>query len=265
MGLEREMRGYPAGIRTIALVTMGACLFTDVSQLLGDIDTTQPNMSQHLSTLYRAGVLGKRRDAKGNPTADDFWIDFRLRFSDDKTLEGATFDGDKPLGKTRLVRLSDPELLGDRIDWIAKRQLLSLFAESEGVALDDPAMIALDLAYHDIDPLEGLYYALVEQGRMQTLVSPEAVQHAVEHPPADTRAAIRGLCVQRYPKQVESINWERILLRNDEQSVRLDLSQLTGDLRDLNRRLTAATDITEFVNLLQSPRRASEPHKEELQ
>jgi DNA-binding transcriptional ArsR family regulator len=35
----------------------------NVSQLLGDIDTTQPNMSQHLSTLYRAGVLGKRRDA----------------------------------------------------------------------------------------------------------------------------------------------------------------------------------------------------------
>ena len=35
----------------------------NVSQLLQDIDTTQPNMSQHLSTLYRAGVLGKRRDA----------------------------------------------------------------------------------------------------------------------------------------------------------------------------------------------------------
>ncbi|MBK7061478.1 MAG: helix-turn-helix transcriptional regulator [Rubrivivax sp.] len=35
----------------------------NVSQLLADIDTTQPNMSQHLATLYRAGVLGKRRDS----------------------------------------------------------------------------------------------------------------------------------------------------------------------------------------------------------
>jgi DNA-binding transcriptional ArsR family regulator len=35
----------------------------NVSQLLEEIDTTQPNMSQHLSTLYRAGVLGKRRDS----------------------------------------------------------------------------------------------------------------------------------------------------------------------------------------------------------
>ena len=35
----------------------------NVSQLLSEINTTQPNMSQHLSTLYRAGVLGKRRDS----------------------------------------------------------------------------------------------------------------------------------------------------------------------------------------------------------
>jgi ArsR family transcriptional regulator len=35
----------------------------NVSQLLAEIDTTQPNMSQHLATLYRAGVLAKRRDS----------------------------------------------------------------------------------------------------------------------------------------------------------------------------------------------------------
>jgi len=35
----------------------------NVSQLLTEIHTTQPNMSQHLATLYRAGVLARRRDA----------------------------------------------------------------------------------------------------------------------------------------------------------------------------------------------------------
>ena len=34
----------------------------NVGQLLQEIDTTQPNMSQHLNTLYKAGVLGRRRD-----------------------------------------------------------------------------------------------------------------------------------------------------------------------------------------------------------
>jgi DNA-binding transcriptional ArsR family regulator len=34
----------------------------NVGELLNEINTTQPNMSQHLNTLYQAGVLGKRRD-----------------------------------------------------------------------------------------------------------------------------------------------------------------------------------------------------------
>lgn len=33
-----------------------------VSELLADIDTTQPNLSQHLNLLYRAGVLAKRKE-----------------------------------------------------------------------------------------------------------------------------------------------------------------------------------------------------------
>ena len=34
----------------------------NVSYLLTKVNTTQPNMSQHLNTLFNAGVLGKRRD-----------------------------------------------------------------------------------------------------------------------------------------------------------------------------------------------------------
>ncbi len=34
----------------------------NVSYLLSQVKTTQPNMSQHLNTLYQAGILGKRRE-----------------------------------------------------------------------------------------------------------------------------------------------------------------------------------------------------------
>jgi ArsR family transcriptional regulator len=34
----------------------------NVSELLERIPTTQPNMSQHLTTLHKAGVIGRRRD-----------------------------------------------------------------------------------------------------------------------------------------------------------------------------------------------------------
>ena len=33
-----------------------------VSQILEKIDTTQPNLSQHLAILYRHGVIGKRKE-----------------------------------------------------------------------------------------------------------------------------------------------------------------------------------------------------------
>lgn len=34
----------------------------NVSELLAQIDTTQPNMSQHLATLHRKGILSRRRE-----------------------------------------------------------------------------------------------------------------------------------------------------------------------------------------------------------
>ncbi|MDW5441761.1 metalloregulator ArsR/SmtB family transcription factor [Polaromonas sp. SM01] len=33
-----------------------------VTELLSEIDTTQPNLSQHLAVLYRTGVLAKRKE-----------------------------------------------------------------------------------------------------------------------------------------------------------------------------------------------------------
>lgn len=34
----------------------------NVSELLAEIDTTQPNMSQHLGALHRKGVISRRRE-----------------------------------------------------------------------------------------------------------------------------------------------------------------------------------------------------------
>jgi DNA-binding transcriptional ArsR family regulator len=49
----------PIRLKIISAVCHGE---RNVSELLEQIPTTQPNMSQHLSTLYRAGILGKRRE-----------------------------------------------------------------------------------------------------------------------------------------------------------------------------------------------------------
>jgi ArsR family transcriptional regulator len=49
----------PMRLKIISCLCNGA---KNVSQLLEVIETTQPNMSQHLNTLYQSGVLGKRRE-----------------------------------------------------------------------------------------------------------------------------------------------------------------------------------------------------------
>ncbi len=49
----------PIRLKIISAVCHGE---KTVSELLSQIETTQPNMSQHLATLYRAGVLGRRRE-----------------------------------------------------------------------------------------------------------------------------------------------------------------------------------------------------------
>lgn len=49
----------PMRLRIISALCNGE---KNVGELLSEVDTTQPNMSQHLNTLYQAGVLGKRRE-----------------------------------------------------------------------------------------------------------------------------------------------------------------------------------------------------------
>ncbi len=49
----------PMRLRIISALCNGE---KNVGELLAEIQTTQPNMSQHLNTLYQSGVLGKRRE-----------------------------------------------------------------------------------------------------------------------------------------------------------------------------------------------------------
>ena len=51
----------PVRLKIISAVCNGE---RNASELLAQIDTTQPHMSQHLATPYRAGVLGKRREGR---------------------------------------------------------------------------------------------------------------------------------------------------------------------------------------------------------
>ena len=49
----------PMRLRIISALCHGE---KNVGELLAEIQTTQPNMSQHLNTLFKAKILGRRRE-----------------------------------------------------------------------------------------------------------------------------------------------------------------------------------------------------------
>jgi len=73
MGLERELRGHPAGIRTMSMVTLGACLFTDISQLIGAGDRIAAQIVTGIGFLGAGVIFREGTGIKGITTAATVW------------------------------------------------------------------------------------------------------------------------------------------------------------------------------------------------
>lgn len=104
----------------------------------------------------------------------------------------------------------DPTLLADRLDWAAKYALLTAYRQRDGMAWDDPRLIAIDLQYADVRPEKGLYHRLAAAGRIRTLVDTQTIERAANRPPEDTRAWFRGTAVRRFPSAMVSVGWDSV-------------------------------------------------------
>ncbi len=96
---------------------------------------------------------------------------------------------------------TDPMSLGDRIDWVAKRQIVEEYMAAEGVDWDDDSLHSVDLEYHNIDPEKSLFYAWQDMGRTQRYVSDLDILRAMTDPPQDTRAKGRSALVEKVLQQ----------------------------------------------------------------
>src|SRR5450432_1567906 len=71
----------------------------------------------------------------------------------------------------------------DRLDWVAKKFLLTTFQESERLKWTDPWLQSIDLEYHNVSLEQGLYYELARTGQMRRFISEEEIKDAIFHPP----------------------------------------------------------------------------------
>jgi proteasome accessory factor A len=109
----------------------------------------------------------------------------------------------------------DPLELADRLDWVAKYKLLNLYRETEALVWNHPAIHSLDLEYHNINPEQGLYYALQESEGLPRLVSDDEIERAMCEGPRDTRAQARAQVVQalrNHPTKDYLIEWDGVTL-----------------------------------------------------
>jgi proteasome accessory factor A len=75
----------------------------------------------------------------------------------------------------------------DRLDWVAKKYLLSTFRDEEKLDWSDPWLQSIDLEYHNISLDNGLYNELARTGRMRRVVSEQEIKDAIFRRSATTR------------------------------------------------------------------------------
>ena len=107
----------------------------------------------------------------------------------------------------------DPAQLADRLDWVAKYQLLNGMRTRHGLEWDNARLAMLDLQWADLRQHKGLYYTLVARGAIRTVVTDEQIQHAMSMPPTTTRAWTRGRLIDRYGAHLAGVSWESVLVR----------------------------------------------------
>ncbi len=91
----------------------------------------------------------------------------------------------------------DPMAMGDRIDWVAKRQIVESYMTEEGLDWDDDALHSVDLEYHNIDPEKSLFYAWQSMGNTKRLLDDLDIVDAMTDPPQNTRAKGRAALVEK--------------------------------------------------------------------
>ena len=73
IGLEREFRGYPAGVRTMALVCMGSALFADLSRIFGGDDRIAAQIVSGIGFIGAGLIFREGYSVRGVTTAATIW------------------------------------------------------------------------------------------------------------------------------------------------------------------------------------------------
>ncbi len=111
---------------------------------------------------------------------------------------------------------NDMAWMAGRLDWATKRLLveqeIKTYAGRKSAESPQEICAYVDLHYHLINK-EGLGHKLRRRFKNKCIVTDEDIARAIENPPGDTRAKIRGslikkFCVAPFPYFINDIGWD---------------------------------------------------------
>jgi proteasome accessory factor A len=134
------------------------------------------------------------------------------KFADERGLEcvGGEVVGEEVLRRWEAVLAAletDPGLVADQIDWVAKHRVIDGYRERHGLRWDDARLAAMDLQYHDLRPSK----SLAARVGLEQIAGDDEIERAISEPPPETRAYFRGRCLQRWPQSIVAANWDSLV------------------------------------------------------
>jgi len=102
----------------------------------------------------------------------------------------------------------DIDSVADVVDWVAKKRIITGYAQRHSLSANNPHLKAIDLQYHDLRTNK----SLASRAGLRTMVDEQSVLQSMTEPPATTRAYFRGTCLRRWPESVIAANWDSLVL-----------------------------------------------------
>ena len=113
----------------------------------------------------------------------------------------------------------EPDRLGRKVDWVAKRILIDLYRAKHDLPLSSPKVGLLDLAYHDVNRQRGLYYLIERGDRVERVTDETEISRAMREPPQSTRAKLRGDFIRtaKQKRRDYTVDWVHLKLNDQAQ------------------------------------------------
>ncbi len=113
----------------------------------------------------------------------------------------------------------DPLGLDRECDWVIKHRLVEGYRARHDLPLGAPQVALLDLQYHDVSRERGIFYRMQAKGAVERMVTDAAIDDAMEHAPATTRARLRGEFIRRAKERRRdfTVDWVHLKLNDQTQ------------------------------------------------